>query len=150
MSHRKTSIKLLSNYIKDDKTVKDIENDIYSETGDNKVILYKEYIYQIIGDILKNKNISDIQSNIKQNKIGWSHDSFNQLRIRMEEQDNFIENPFEVAEGVQQCKTINKNTGKICNSRRVMYYQIQERGADEPMTTYNECCACGAKWKYAG
>ena len=34
-----------------------------------------------------------------------------------------------------------------CKSTKTSYYQMQTRSADEPMTTYVTCKACGTKWK---
>ena len=34
-----------------------------------------------------------------------------------------------------------------CGSSAVDYYQQQTRGADEPMTTFLHCTACGRKWR---
>jgi DNA-directed RNA polymerase subunit M/transcription elongation factor TFIIS len=34
-----------------------------------------------------------------------------------------------------------------CGSNQCSYYLLQTRGADEPMTAYITCCACGKRWK---
>ncbi len=34
-----------------------------------------------------------------------------------------------------------------CKKRRCTYYQLQTRGADEPMTTFVTCLVCGNRWK---
>eukprot|EP01119_Soliformovum_irregulare_P003781 TRINITY_DN14847_c0_g1_i1.p1 TRINITY_DN14847_c0_g1~~TRINITY_DN14847_c0_g1_i1.p1 ORF type:complete len:287 (-),score=82.44 TRINITY_DN14847_c0_g1_i1:142-1002(-) len=34
-----------------------------------------------------------------------------------------------------------------CGKRETSYYQMQTRSADEPMTTFHTCQACGARWK---
>lgn len=34
-----------------------------------------------------------------------------------------------------------------CKSRECTYYQMQTRSADEPMTTFVTCIACGSRWK---
>ena len=57
------------------------------------------------------------------------------------EQDNFIIKPFEIEEGVLQCK---------CGSKRVYSYSKQSRSADEPMSTYAQCMSCKSKWVYSG
>ena len=60
----------------------------------------------------------------------------------MEEQDEFIENPFEVVEGAMECDK--------CKSKRVFYYQKQSRSCDEGFNTYAACCNCNAKWTIRG
>lgn len=34
-----------------------------------------------------------------------------------------------------------------CKSMKTIYYQMQTRSADEPMTTYVTCTNCNTKWK---
>lgn len=34
-----------------------------------------------------------------------------------------------------------------CKSMKTVYYQMQTRSADEPMTTYVTCTNCNTKWK---
>ncbi len=35
-----------------------------------------------------------------------------------------------------------------CGEMKCTTYQLQTRGADEPMTTFVECKVCGQKWKF--
>ncbi|KAK1837167.1 putative DST1 protein [Podospora conica] len=36
-----------------------------------------------------------------------------------------------------------------CGQKKVSYTQAQTRSADEPMTTFCECTACGNRWKFS-
>lgn len=123
----------------------------------NNVILFEKYIwlcykdnpddytncvYQVIGDILKKeKSIQNIFDSLKKKQFNWEHYSFETEKNKLNEQDDFIENPFEVEEGVLECK---------CGSKRVFSYSKQTRSSDEPMTTYAECVKCGSTWQYSG
>jgi len=121
-----------------------IEKHIFEVTmnsGQNMEYDYKRNLYQIIGDVMNKKKLEELLKNIKQKQIGWNHASFDFARAQMEEQDDFIENPFEVEEGVIDCK---------CGSKRVFSYSKQSRSADEPMTTYAQCVKCNSKWQYSG
>jgi len=42
--------------------------------------------------------------------------------------------------GLFQCKK--------CKSWKTVYYQLQTRSADEPMTTFVTCGDCGIRWKF--
>ena len=156
MSYRDQGKAALGTVLNKEQNIRIIEKYVYNisaqESKDDEELegVYKRNLYQTVGDVLNGEKLKDILSDIKEGRLGWKHPAFKEIQNRMEEQDSFIENPFEVEDGVQQCKAIDKKTGKVCNSKRVIYYQRQERGCDEPMTTYNTCCACGNKWKYNG
>lgn len=143
-----TDINLLRNHGRDalgtvlniPGNIKIIEKHIF-EVSDGQEYNYKRNLYQIIGDVMVKKKLEDLLKNIKQKRIGWNHSSFDFARAQLDEQDDFIENPFEVEEGVIDCK---------CGSKRVFSYSKQSRSADEPMTTYAQCVQCNAKWQYSG
>lgn len=48
----------------------------------------------------------------------------------------------------QQAETDAFQCGK-CKQRRTMYYQMQTRSADEPMTTFVTCLNCNNRWKFS-
>ncbi|GAA5878915.1 hypothetical protein JCM1840_000838 [Sporobolomyces johnsonii] len=48
----------------------------------------------------------------------------------------------------QQAETDAFQCGK-CKQRRCMYYQMQTRSADEPMTTFVTCLNCNNRWKFS-
>ena len=103
--------------------------------------IYKRMLYQTICDIKFGCKLNPILSNIKENKILWNHSSLDEYIFEEQEQNNFIIQPFEVHEGAITC---------ACGSNRVYSYQKQSRSADEPMSTYSTCMACGKKWQYSG
>jgi transcription elongation factor S-II len=115
------------------------EKNLNDEKLEDKYLLN---IYQIINDIKKGNKLKDLLNSLKNSKINWKHDFYNEIENEEVEQNNFIENPFEIEEGVLEC---NK-----CGSKRVFSYQKQSRSADEPMSTYATCVACKSKWIYSG
>ena len=110
----------------------------YDETVER---IYSEHIYQVVGDILSGIKLSTILATIKERQTGWEHPCYTEMQARMEEQDDFIINPFEVEEGVLECH---------CGSRRVYSYSKQVRSCDEGTTVFAQCMACKAKWQHRG
>lgn len=103
--------------------------------------IYIFNIYQFINDYNNNKNVQELLKEIKNGKIHWKNNYFNDLIDKEIEQDNFLIKPIEIEEGVLECK---------CGSKRVFSYQKQCRGGDESSTTFAECVACKSKWIYSG
>lgn len=62
----------------------------------------------------------------------WSEIKINVLKKYISKQE-------EVADGMFTCNA--------CKSKKTVYYQMQTRSADEPMTTYVTCTNCNKKWK---
>lgn len=154
MSYREEGKAAIATILKQKQNICIIEKHIYdiSLKNSNKDELEQKYkfnLYQIIGDLLNGKKLKDIVENIKSNNLGWNHLDFKQMQIMLDEQNDFIENPFAVEEGVLECKFRDKD-GNLCGSKRVFSYQRQVRSADEPMTTFASCCKCGTKWQYSG
>jgi DNA-directed RNA polymerase subunit M/transcription elongation factor TFIIS len=135
----------LRTVLKQEKNIDTIEKYIYQLSSKNKLNIEENYnsnLYQIIGDIIDELKLKTILENIKNNKIGWEHHSFDEMNICIAEQNDFIKNPFEVEEGVFQCKQ--------CGSKRVYSYAKQDRSCDEGTSVYAQCVACKAKWRERG
>ena len=152
MSYREEGKCALGTVLKQEQNIRIIEKYIYDiskHDEDSIEQIYKDNLYEIIGDILNGKKLSEIVSNIKDSRLGWKHSVFKEMQNMLDEQNDFIENPFAVEEGVLECKSRDKD-GIVCGSKRVFSYQRQVRSADEPMTTFASCCKCGTKWQYSG
>lgn len=135
----------LRTVLKQEKNIDTIEKYIYQLSSKDKINIEENYnsnLYQIIGDIIDELKLKTILENIKNNKIGWEHHSFDEMNICIAEQNDFIKNPFEVEEGVFQCKQ--------CGSKRVYSYAKQDRSCDEGTSVYAQCVACKAKWRERG
>lgn len=140
---RNTGQKALKTVLKQDKNIEIIEKYIHkkSKKSEDYEKTYKKIIYQIIGDIIKETDLKTIVKNIKKDLIDWNHPDFLAVKLRLDEHDDFIINPFEVEEGVTTCN---------CGSKRVFTYQRQVRSCDEPMTTFAKCVKCKKQWSYSG
>lgn len=149
MTFRSKGIEALSKVLSIEKNIKTIEELIFKVSKDscqntddiNIEDIYIEYIYQVIGDICSKKfTMKFIAQNIKENKLGFNHHSFDDIRSKQKEQDDYLICPFDVQEGVMQC---NK-----CDSKKVISYSKQTRGGDEGTTVFCTCVnpKCGFKW----
>jgi len=114
---------------------------IGSETEEVFSEIYNNIIYQLINDIINKKELKEILKSVKNNEILWKHPSLKDLIDDEIEQDDFIIQPFEIVEGIAECR---------CGSKRVYSYTKQTRGGDESSTTFNECLKCKSKWTYSG
>lgn len=145
--HRDTGKLALSKVLTKEQNIRVIEKNIYDMSvqtcieDEDVPEAYIRNLYQIIGDIINGKKLKDILASIKAAKIGWEHNSFQEMILKQQEQDDFIINPFEVEEGVLECN---------CGSRRVFSYSKQSRSCDESTSTYAQCMACKTKWVYSG
>jgi DNA-directed RNA polymerase subunit M/transcription elongation factor TFIIS len=153
MSYRDKGLSALSTVLKQQQNIRIIEKHIYDfsckEANKDIEQIYKLNIFQTVGDIMNGEKLKELIENIKNGNLGWSHPAFKHMQNMIDEQNDFIENPFAVEEGVLECKARDKD-GVVCGSKRVFSYQRQVRSADEPMTTFASCCQCGTKWQYSG
>ena len=142
MEYRTKSIDILNKLLPNNKKINIIEQKLFTISNHDED-RYNNILYQIIGDILLDKiSIDTIITNINNNLIEWNHSGFKELADQISEQNEFIQNPFEVEEGVFQCKA--------CGSRRVYSYTKQDRSCDEGTSVYAQCVACKAKWRERG
>lgn len=132
---RKIGKEALQTTFKNTSNINIIEKYIFDNTDK---IEYKRVIYQVIGDTINKKKINDILSNIKKQKIGWSHPCFDYVSKIIDEQNEFIINPFNVEEGALRCHK--------CNSKRVFSYSKQVRSGDEATSIFAQCVNCKVKW----
>lgn len=136
---RITGKKIIGTIISNQKNCDKLENAIYNTIkNENSEDEYIEILYEVYGKILNKKDINEIIKDLEQKKYKWLNSYFDNIRIKQAEQDDFIENPFEVEEGVLECKK--------CGSRRVFSYGKQVRSGDEATTTFAQCIECKSKW----
>lgn len=72
----------------------------------------------------------------------FTHESMDPERwseIKLNVMKKYFTKQEEVGDGMFTCN--------VCKSKKTVYYQMQTRSADEPMTTYVTCTNCNKKWK---
>ena len=140
MTDRSNAMTILQTLISEGDAII-LENKIHDIShGDTS---YTTILYQVIGDLMDpSQTLESVMENVQEQKVGWSHPSFKVMSDRIDEQNDFIQNPFEVEEGVFQCKA--------CGSRRVYSYTRQDRSCDEGTSVYAQCVACKIQWRERG
>ena len=127
----------LGKYLQSQKNVEIIEKNIFNISDTEKD--YKTNIYNVINDLISGIELKHILNNLKQKKVIFNMEKFDNIKFSILEQQKFLEKPFEVEEGVLQC---NK-----CGSKRTFSFSKQTRGGDEGTTVFAQCAECGARWK---
>ena len=102
---------------------------------------HEDVMYQVIGELITGKKVSETFECVKRCEMFWENSYYDSVRTRIMEKNDFIENPFEVEEGVCECR---------CGSKRVITYAKQTRGGDESTSTFATCIACKSSWVYSG
>ena len=130
----------LATTIKTKKVIESIEGLIAKNAGDE--ISYKEIVFQIVGDIRAGMDERICIENLQEKRFGWGHEMYEELTEKLEEQNNFLEKPFEIEEGVLECRK--------CGSKRVFSYSKQVRSSDEGTSVFARCVACNSSWTHSG
>ena len=140
---RKTCKGVLKDYIEKDKHVRIIDTQILKKILEKKPHnieeTYKQLIITVCCKIQSGIPLKDVLQTIKTGKVSWDCDEMEEYKHKLQEQDEFLEKPFEIEDGVIEC---NK-----CGSKRTYSYTKQTRSGDEATTVFSVCAKCGAKWK---
>ncbi|KAG5366725.1 Transcription elongation factor S-II [Yarrowia sp. B02] len=69
------------------------------------------------------------------------------LKKEIEEMEK--QNLFAARGATEQRAVTDRFTCGKCKQKKVSYYQMQTRSADEPLTTFCTCENCGTRWKFS-
>jgi DNA-directed RNA polymerase subunit M/transcription elongation factor TFIIS len=106
---------------------------------DTKSDLFYFYMYEIYTEYMIIPKLEDFFQSIKNKQFGYHHSTFDTIKKCLEEEQNFIENPPVVEEGVIEC-------GK-CKSKRTFSFNKQTRSGDEAVTVFVRCADCGHQFR---
>lgn len=134
-----TCISILSKVMSSKKNCEIFERNIRNVSDDDD--MYQDILCQICIEIMDGVKNKDILSRLKSGKVGWKHPVFDEIEKVMEEQDDFVENPFEVEEGIFECK---------CGSTKTFSYAKQSRSSDEGTSVFVTCVVCKKQWVCSG
>jgi len=150
--YREHCIQQISNIIKLEKNVMNIEKSIFNQALiiASETQIEKVWTNKIFQHIYKQKYVSvmlDLQ-NINTNIINRieSKEILCKDIAKLKPEEIFPENwkhvefiDDNIEDGIFQCKK--------CKSRKTTYYSLQTRSSDEPMTNFITCIECKNRWK---
>lgn len=129
----------LATKITKNENIQVFEKYLFENYGQNEKD-YKNALYQLVND-MGERPLEQVLNDLKAKKYCWNHESLNDYKNIEYEQDCFIIQPFEIVEGIVECR---------CGSKKVYSFSKQTRSGDESITTFNECLMCKKKWVYNG
>ncbi len=160
-SYRERAVGVLSRILSELDTAKSLEDAIYSVcqeniTNDGSIIFKRFYLHKVrqIADNLDPKSYVGNGSLLK----AFQEGSLTQDELaRASPQELFPGNWQSLIDEkkrrdeIQYSSTAQAMTDKYtcrkCGSRKITYYDLQIRSADEGFTTFFTCLGCGGKWK---
>jgi DNA-directed RNA polymerase subunit M/transcription elongation factor TFIIS len=79
------------------------------------------------------------QHHLPEEWSGWNHPVFQEYKDKIDEENNFTENPItDVEAGAIDCEK--------CGSNQTFCQTKQVRSSDEGFTLFVTCVKCGANW----
>lgn len=141
----------------DDSVVKEIEKGCYDYTEQycrgNKCPMSKSVYHDTVDNLLFNcnQNHNTIKRIKKMCKRG-QYNAYNLAFLRPDEldEDNWMKikaRKLTTEEKLNNLPTITWKACYICKSNEYLFYQLQTRSSDEPMTTYYKCKKCDKVYK---
>lgn len=96
-------------------------------------------LYEIAVEYLFTDNLNQVMEQVQKKELGWNHPNFHQIDNDFREEDDFIQNPPAVEEGVMECTK--------CHSKRTFSFSKQTRRSDESATVFIRCSNCNHTYK---
>lgn len=134
--------------------VKEIETAVYNlaryETSDT----YRNKLRSLVMNI-KSANNPELRSNILSRNIlahrlvKMSPEEMVNENLKKEREQIEKENLFKAKSAVEKRAITDSFICGKCKQRKVTYYQMQTRSADEPLTTFCTCVNCGNHWTFS-
>lgn len=139
---REETLSFLSHYMKHKENRILTEEEIHKRSTINNIFypeIYMNLISMFITSLV-DKGLKTTFDDLMNDKLGWNHPVFEEIKMNEEKEVNKRLKPVEIKEGIYTCKK--------CGGKRTQSYEVQLRRADEPATVFIECVnpKCRNKW----
>ena len=98
--------------------------------------IFRDFIGEYL---ISNHNFTYSVKALMTGKLGLRSEYYTDEKTKVDELNDFLNNPFEVCEGVLQCKR--------CKSFKTISYSKQVRKSDEATSVFASCIECNNTWK---
>jgi DNA-directed RNA polymerase subunit M/transcription elongation factor TFIIS len=124
------------------KRDKELKVTVSMSVKDGGVSLELKYVPQLQYRLMYSKEIKSVDLPGFTAEQLWPNGPIAQSAYKLKTRDLMREEAKKNEEGYEGIFVCRK-----CKGKKIHYYQMQTRSADEPMTTYFTCMQCGTKWK---
>lgn len=104
---------------------------------DEEEVMY--IVYEVATEFMYCNNQHQVMDQVRKKEVMWMHPNLSGIRHELQEEDDFLENPPAVEEGVMECAK--------CHSKRTFSFSKQTRRADESATVFIRCSNCNYTYK---
>ena len=160
--YRYQVVRDVNDIIKNINISKKIENSIYNYINEyhdlnnlpDYLILpcYINKVNDIQSNLdINNKNINNktLIKNIKKKDLNIENiANLKPHELHEEKWKKYIDRRNLIEDKKENIATTNRYKCNKCGNRKCIVYQLQTRGADEPMTTFVNCLICGGSFKF--
>lgn len=119
---------ILQTFVRNPKNQEHIRAFLKAQSEDEhvqKFILYEAFCHE---------GLKDVREILQTRQFMFSHDDFTDIHNLVKEQEEFLEKPVQVEDGVIECHR--------CHSHKTFSYAKQTRASDEGTTVFVTCANC--------
>ena len=127
--------KEISIFTSSEKNINIFLNNILSKGDSNQTLNILRFIHY------KDLSLKDILNSIKEDNYSFNNNLWEPYREEIKKEVNRLQTKVEVAESYIECPK--------CKQKKIQFYNVQLRRADEPPTTFNNCMNknCMYSWR---
>ncbi|GMM36851.1 transcription elongation factor [Saccharomycopsis crataegensis] len=133
---------------------KEIETEVFGMSNHMTNDFYRSKLRTLVANI-RSSNNPELRAKLLSRRLAankfvkMSPEEMANENLRKEREQIEKENLFKAKSAVEKKAVTDRFQCGKCKQRKVSYYQMQTRSADEPLTTFCECVNCGNHWSFS-